>query len=58
MPVKDISSQITQELIDQKLNDYETLKIDFAIRRPKIAVLGINPHTGDNGVIGTEDDTV
>ena len=31
---------------------------DFGIQRPKIAVLGINPHTGDNGVIGEEDDTL
>ena len=30
----------------------------FKINRPKIAVLGINPHTGDNGVIGNEDDVV
>ena len=59
VPVKDITSKITQELIVSKINTiHETLKIDFAIRRPKIAVLGINPHTGDNGVIGTEDDTV
>jgi len=59
VPVKDITSQITQDLIVSKINTiHETLKIDFAIRRPKIPVLGINPHTGDNGVIGTEDDTV
>jgi 4-hydroxythreonine-4-phosphate dehydrogenase len=31
---------------------------DFGIQRPKIAILGINPHTGDEGVIGTEDDTL
>jgi len=37
---------------------YNSLKKDFNIVKPKIAVLGINPHTGDNGVIGNEDDTV
>ena len=59
VPVKDISSHITKELIDKKINTvYNTLQKDFNIRRPKIAVLGINPHTGDNGVIGEEDDTV
>jgi len=59
VPIKDISSHITEELITSKIETiYETLKIDFAIRKPKIAVLGINPHTGDNGVIGTEDDTI
>ncbi len=31
---------------------------DFRIRKPRIALLGINPHSGDNGVIGKEDDTV
>lgn len=57
--VKDISSHITKDLINKKITTvYNTLKTDFNIRRPKIAVLGINPHTGDNGVIGKEDDTV
>ncbi len=32
--------------------------MDFGIRRPRIAILGINPHSGDNGVIGKEDDEV
>ncbi len=59
VPVKDVSDHITKELIDKKINTvYNTLQTDFNIRRPKIAVLGINPHTGDNGVIGIEDDTV
>lgn len=35
-----------------------SLKMDFAIRKPKIAVLGINPHSGDQGVIGKEDDQI
>lgn len=59
VPVKDVSDHITKELIEKKINTvYTTLQKDFNIRRPKIAVLGINPHTGDNGVIGKEDDTV
>ena len=59
LPIKDIASRITKELITSKIETiYNTLIIDFAIRKPKIAVLGINPHTGDNGVIGTEDDTI
>lgn len=57
--VKDISANITRELIKKKINTiHKTLIQDFAIENPKIAVLGINPHTGDNGVIGEEDDTV
>ncbi|MCH7523427.1 MAG: 4-hydroxythreonine-4-phosphate dehydrogenase PdxA [Bacteroidetes bacterium] len=59
VPVKDISSNITEELIESKIDTvYNSLIKDFGIRKPKIAVLGINPHTGDNGVIGNEDDTI
>ena len=57
--VKDVPKSITRELIDRKINIiYSTLIQDFGIEKPKIAVLGINPHNGDNGVIGDEDDTV
>jgi 4-hydroxythreonine-4-phosphate dehydrogenase len=59
VPIKDIASYITEDLITTKIETiYNTLIVDFAIRKPKIAVLGINPHTGDNGVIGNEDDVV
>ena len=57
--VKDISENITPELIEKKINAIEeSLKKDFSITKPKIAVLGINPHSGDNGIIGKEDDTI
>ena len=57
--VKDISTSITREVIEKKINTiHKTLIQDFGIAKPKIAVLGINPHTGDNGVIGNEDDTI
>ncbi|WP_147677108.1 4-hydroxythreonine-4-phosphate dehydrogenase PdxA [Algibacter pacificus] len=59
VPVKDVSTHITPELIQQKINTvYKSLITDFNIQKPKIAVLGINPHTGDHGVIGNEDDNV
>lgn len=59
VPVKDVSNHITSELIEKKINTvYTSLLKDFKIQKPKIAVLGINPHTGDNGVIGNEDDDV
>ncbi len=59
VPVKDITSKITEELVHDKINTiHKTLIEDFGIIKPKIAVLGINPHTGDNGVIGKEDDEV
>ncbi|MHA7056723.1 4-hydroxythreonine-4-phosphate dehydrogenase PdxA [Aquimarina sp. M1] len=57
--VKDIADTITPELIEEKIDTiYTALKQDFGISKPKIAVLGINPHSGDNGVIGKEDEEV
>ncbi len=59
VPVKDVSEHITEALITKKIDTvYKALKQDFRVVKPKIAVLGINPHNGDNGVIGTEDDAV
>ena len=59
VPVSEVSNQITAELIEKKISIiYNSLIKDFNIRKPRIAILGINPHTGDNGVIGSEDDTV
>lgn len=57
--VKDIAEVITPELVREKIKKLiASLKEDFAVRKPKIAVLGINPHSGDNGVIGKEDDEI
>lgn len=59
VPVKDVATHINDNLITEKINTVaQSLKQDFAIRKPKIAVLAINPHAGDNGVIGKEDDTI
>lgn len=57
--LKDIAEVITPQLIEKKIDIiYSTLQQDFRISKPKIAVLGINPHSGDNGLIGKEDETV
>jgi len=59
VPVSEVSKQITPESIENKISIiYNSLVQDLNIRLPKIAVLGLNPHTGDNGVIGNEDDEV
>lgn len=56
IPVKEISSKISVDMIAKKIVQLQqTLIKDFGIRKPKIAVLGLNPHAGDNGVIGKED---
>ncbi|WP_291115060.1 4-hydroxythreonine-4-phosphate dehydrogenase PdxA [Flavobacterium sp. UBA6135] len=59
IPVTDVSKHITEKLIRQKINTIkQTLIQDFKIRKPKIAMLGLNPHCGDHGVIGKEDDEI
>ncbi len=57
--VKDVAEAITTKLIrDKVFTIMNSLTMDFGIRRPKIAVLGINPHSGDNGTIGKEDEEI
>ncbi|MFN4761978.1 4-hydroxythreonine-4-phosphate dehydrogenase PdxA [Gillisia sp. Q332] len=59
VPLKDIAGIITPELIEKKISTIQkTLQQDFRISKPKIAVLGINPHSGDHGLIGQEDETI
>jgi 4-hydroxythreonine-4-phosphate dehydrogenase len=59
IPLKDVSSSLTQEAIFQKIKMFEkSLKTDFGIIRPKIAVFGVNPHAGENGKMGTEEQEV
>lgn len=59
VPVAKLSSLLTQELIQEKLALFNTsLKQDFGIGAPRIAVLALNPHAGDGGVIGTEEETI
>lgn len=59
VPVSEISSQITKELIMEKLDIFhKSLKKDFGIDNPRIAVFSLNPHAGDEGLLGTEEQTV
>lgn len=59
VPVAKITSAITQELIEEKLTIFNaSLKTDFGIGAPRIAVLALNPHAGDGGVIGKEEETI
>ena len=56
IPISKIAETITPELIESKVKILnQSLKKDFNINKPKIAVLGLNPHSGDNGVIGQEE---
>ena len=56
IPVNEVAKHLTPALITQKIETIrKSLIQDFGINKPKIAVLGLNPHSGDNGVIGKEE---
>jgi 4-hydroxythreonine-4-phosphate dehydrogenase len=59
IPVSAIATAITKEAILSKLKIiHQSLQKDFGIEKPKIAVLGLNPHAGDEGLIGNEEETI
>ena len=59
LPVKDIAAALTKELIMEKMEIFNrSLKQDFNIGCPRIAVFSLNPHAGDNGLLGTEETEV
>lgn len=59
LPLVQVPKVLTKELILRKLKVLDkSLKRDFGIRMPKIAVLALNPHAGDRGLIGEEDDSI
>lgn len=59
VPVKSIAQHITKENIVSKLNLlHQSLRRDFGIDKPKIAVLGLNPHAGDEGLVGNEEEQI
>ncbi len=59
LPIKDVAAAITKEAIMEKARIFhQSLKRDLRISNPRIAVLALNPHAGDGGVLGTEEQTV
>lgn len=59
VPVNEIAKHITKEKIVSKLQlIHRSLQKDFGIDKPRIAVLGLNPHAGDEGLIGNEEETI
>lgn len=56
LPIKDVPAAITKDLVLNKIEDFgKALTQDFGIDGPKIAVLSLNPHAGDGGLLGTEE---
>lgn len=59
VPVNEVAKYLNEKLIRSKVQTInDTLKQDFGIEKPKIAILGLNPHAGDGGVIGKEDEEI
>jgi 4-hydroxythreonine-4-phosphate dehydrogenase len=59
VPISKVSSLLSTEKIVSKITQFNTsLRQDFGISKPRIAVLGLNPHAGDGGVIGNEEATI
>ncbi|MBL8005242.1 MAG: 4-hydroxythreonine-4-phosphate dehydrogenase PdxA [Candidatus Kapabacteria bacterium] len=59
IPVNSVASNITQELLTEKIfTQLAFMDYDLGVRNPKLAVLGLNPHAGEEGKIGSEDDKI
>lgn len=58
-PIAKVASEITVDAVCEKLQQfYNSLEQDFGLSHPRIAVLALNPHAGDGGVIGQEEETI
>jgi 4-hydroxythreonine-4-phosphate dehydrogenase len=59
IPLRQVSEQLTPEVLKSKLNlMIKSVHKDFGIKKPKIAILGLNPHAGENGLLGSEENEV
>jgi len=59
VPLKDVAGMISKERVELKIRLLElSLKNDFNISKPRIAVLGLNPHAGDDGLLGQEENDI
>lgn len=59
MPLREVADRVTGERIKEKLEIMiQSLQADFGISRPRIAVLGLNPHAGEDGLLGKEEDAI
>lgn len=59
IPLKDVPAAVTPDLLRSKLQIMlQSLRVDFGIPKPKVAVLGLNPHAGEEGLLGDEEDSV
>ncbi|MBI5463918.1 MAG: 4-hydroxythreonine-4-phosphate dehydrogenase PdxA [Ignavibacteriales bacterium] len=58
-PLQGVAPQMSQEKVIEKIQVvYQACQVDFAVKRPKLAVLALNPHAGEHGLIGSEEDAI
>ena len=59
IPLSKVTDMVTEDLVHERIKTlHQSLKNDFVIPKPRIAVLALNPHAGDSGVMGNEDETI
>ena len=59
VPISEVSNNLSKKLLTNRINQlHKSLVQDFGIRKPKIGVLGLNPHAGDNGLLGNEEQEI
>lgn len=59
LPIDKVAASITPELIASRLKEFDrALREDFAVHKPRIAVLALNPHAGDHGLLGSEEEDI
>jgi 4-hydroxythreonine-4-phosphate dehydrogenase len=59
VPLREVAAKLSVEIVQKRIVQlYESLVKDFGLRKPRIAVLGLNPHAGDGGLLGNEDNDI
>ena len=59
IPIREVPDALNEDLVMRKTKImHDSLKRDFAIQKPKIAILGLNPHAGDDGLLGNEEQEI
>lgn len=59
IPLSEVSNHLTRGLVRKKIKAMvDSLKLDFGIQKPKVAVLGVNPHAGEDGLLGSEEQDI
>ncbi|MCL5267980.1 MAG: 4-hydroxythreonine-4-phosphate dehydrogenase PdxA [Bacteroidetes bacterium] len=59
IPLSDVAASLTKEVVLERLSIFnDSIRIDFGVKSPRIAVLGLNPHAGENGLIGREENEI